>query len=130
MIPERRCPHSVDETVRRLTTAAEGLGWVVSGVSDLQQSIKKHGGGDLRAVKLVNFCKAEHAARILGVDAARRVSVLMPCTVSVYQKTDGSVWVSSLNARLISPLFGGVIAEVMGDAVARDQARILDAVCD
>lgn len=128
LLPERRSRFGLDETVARLTDAARAAGWVVQSVVELDKSIEKNGGGTVRPVRLVNLCHAQHAARILQVDAARRASVLMPCTVSVYEKSDGSVWVGAMNAGLIAPFFGGVIAKVMGRAVAAEQDRLLASV--
>jgi len=130
MLPERRSHFSVEETVEKLGAAARSSGWVVSSVSDMQQSVAKHGGGTIRPVRLVNLCQAHHAARILSEDTARRVSVLMPCTIAVYEKADGSVWVATMNPGLIAPLFGGVVAEVMGGEVARDQSGFVRTVAD
>ncbi len=128
MLPEQRSPHSVDETVRRLSESAKASGWVVSSIAALDESVAKHGGPKLRPVRLVNLCQAQHAGRILGDDTARRVSVLMPCTISVYEKQDGSVWVAAMNPGLIAPLFGGVVDEVMAGPVAREQASFIAAL--
>ncbi|MFZ5494624.1 MAG: DUF302 domain-containing protein [Verrucomicrobiota bacterium] len=128
LLPERPSRFGLDETVTRLTDAARAAGWVVQSVIELEKSIEKHGGGTVRPVRLVNLCQAKHAARIMNDDLARRVSVLMPCTVSVYEKSDGSVWVGAMNPGLIAPFFGGVIAEVMGGAVAAEQDRLLASV--
>jgi uncharacterized protein (DUF302 family) len=128
MISEQESPLSLDATVERLTTAAKEKGWVVSGVKKLDESVKKHGGPDVRAVRLVELCHADHAGKILLDDDARFVSVMMPCTISVYEKSDGSVWMSSLNPGLVGKLFGGVISEVMAGPVAEAQAGFLEAV--
>lgn len=128
MLPEQRSPHSVEVTVQRLTDAAKAGGWVVSSVANLDESVAKNGGPKVRPVRLVNLCQAQHAGRILGDDSARRVAVLMPCTIAVYEKQDGSVWVAAMNPGLIAPLFGGVVAEVMGGAVAKEQAGFLATV--
>lgn len=128
MLPEQRSPHSVEATVQRLTAAAKSAGWVVSSVAALDESVAKNGGPKLRPVRLVNLCQAQHAGRILSDDGARRVSVLMPCTIAVYEKVDGSVWVAAMNPGLIAPLFGGVVSEVMGGPVAREQAGFIAAV--
>jgi uncharacterized protein (DUF302 family) len=125
MLPEAMSKYGLDETVTRLTDAAKAAGWVVQSIVELEKSIEKNGGGVVRPVRLVNICQAKHAARIMHDDSARRVSVLMPCTLSVYEKSDGSVWVGAMNPGLIAPLFGGVVAEVMGGAVAREQEGFL-----
>ena len=128
MLPETRSDYSLDATVTRLTDAAKAAGWVVQSIVELEKSIEKNGGGAVRPVRLVNICQAQHAARIMHDDAARHASVLMPCTISVYEKSDGSIWVGAMNAGLIAPFFGGVVAEVMGRAVPREQESFIATV--
>ena len=128
MLPETRSAHGLDETVRRLGQAAQAAGWVVQSIVELEKSIEKNGGGLVLPVRLVNICQAKHAARIMRDDSARHASVLMPCTLSVYQKGDGSIWVGAMNPGLLAPFFGGVVAEVMGRAVAREQASFIDII--
>ena len=128
MLPEAPSAYGLEETVTRLTDAAKAAGWVVQSIVDLEKSIEKNGGGVVRPVRLVNICQAKHAARIMSDDTARRASVLMPCTLSVYEKSDGSIWVGAMNPGLIAPLFGGVVAAVMGKAVAREQESFLATV--
>jgi uncharacterized protein (DUF302 family) len=121
MLHEQMSPYSVDETVTKITANAENAGWVVAGISPLHKSVKKHGGGDLPPVMLLNLCQANHAYKILKDDENKVLSVMMPCTISVYQKTDGKTYVGSMNAGLLGKMFGGTIAKVMGEEVAADQ---------
>jgi hypothetical protein len=50
---------------------------------------------------------------------------MMPCTIAVYEKSDGSVWASNMNAGLMGGMFGGVVGEVMAGPVAESQERFL-----
>ena len=50
---------------------------------------------------------------------------MMPCTISVYQKSDGYVYVGTMNARLLGTMFGGKVAEVMGGTVAAQQKKFI-----
>ena len=129
MLPEWRSAYAFEETVTRLTEAVKAGGWVVQSLVELEKSIEKNGGGIVRPVRLINICQAKHAARIMNDDTARRVSVLMPCTITVYEKSDGSIWIGAMNPGLIAPLFGGVVAAVMGGPVAREQAAFIRTVC-
>lgn len=88
-------------------------------------SVKKHGGGNLDPVVLINLCQADHAYNILKEDANKIISEMMPCTISVYQKTDGKVYVGTMNARLLGTMFGGTVAEVMGGLVAEQQQKFI-----
>jgi len=129
MLREQLSPYDVPETVQHITNNALARGWVVSSVMPLDESVKKHGGGEVRPVRLVNLCQAQHAARILNEDEARIVSVMMPCTIAVYEKADGRVAVGTMNAQLLGRLFGGVVAEVMAGPVARAQSEFV-AFCE
>lgn len=125
MLREEVSPLDLNATVDAIKTKAEAAGWVVSSVMSMEESIKKHGGGDILPVRLVNLCQANHAARILNDDSARRVSVMMPCTIAVYQKQDGKTYVGTMNAGLMGRMFGGTVAEVMGATVAREQREFV-----
>jgi uncharacterized protein (DUF302 family) len=75
----------------------------------------------------VDLCEPHHAKKILEGDDTRTVSVFMPCTISVYEKSDGKAYVCSTNAKLLGRLFGGTVAEVMAGAVADSQAKFVEA---
>lgn len=125
MLQEHASPYGVDETVERIRRNAVDQGWVVSGVRRLDESIRKHGGGDLPPVRLINVCQADHAHRILDEGDQRIVSVMMPCTISVYEK-GGETYIGTMNAGLMGRMFGGTVAEVMGRQVAAQQKRFIE----
>ncbi len=126
MTTETLSPYGVDETAERLKTKALEIGWVVPSITKLNQSIKKHGGGELPPIRLVNMCQADHAYRILKDDKNKFVSVMMPCTISVFEKSDGKTYISAMNAGLLGKMFGGEIAVVMSGPVAVAQQSIID----
>jgi uncharacterized protein (DUF302 family) len=121
MLNETVSPYSLEETVDRIQKNAVEAGWVVSGLVKLEASIARHGGADVPRTWLINLCQANHASRILADDADRVVSVMMPCTISVYEKSDGKTYIASMNAGLLGRMFGGTVAEVMGREVAAEQ---------
>jgi len=121
MLKEYQSPLSIEETVKKITENALAKGWVISDVKPLHKSVVKHGGGTLSPVMLINLCEAHHAFNILKDDANKIVSVMMPCTITVYEKSDGKAYIGTMNAGLLGKMFGGTVAEVMGSAVAADQ---------
>jgi len=125
MLKEYQSPFGVEETVEKIKQNAIAEGWVVSGVTPLNESVKKHGGGDLPPVRLVNLCEAHHAFEILNEDANKVISVMMPCTISVYQKADGKTYIGTMNAAVMGKVFGGTVAKVMGGAVAEQQQKFI-----
>lgn len=128
MLKEYRSPFGVEETVATIKENALADGWVVAGVMPLDESVKKNGGGDLPPVKLVNLCQPHHAHAILQEDDSKIVSVMMPCTISVYQKGDGHTYVGAMNAGLLGKMFGGTVARVMGGDVAAAQQEFISFV--
>ena len=127
MLREAASPVGVDETVARIEAAAQKAGWVVVGVQKIDESVRKHGAGEILPVRVVNVCHPQHAATILKEDESRYVSVMMPCRIAVYAKADGKAYISTMNAELLGRLFGGTIAEVMGGPVAEAQQTFIDA---
>jgi uncharacterized protein (DUF302 family) len=125
MLKEYRSPFGVEETVAAIQEKAVADGWVVASVQSLDQSVKKHGGGELPPVRLVNLCQAHHAHEILREDESKIVSVMMPCTISVYQKDDGHTYIGAMNAGLLGKMFGGTVARVMGGEVAAAQRSFI-----
>ncbi len=126
-IMEKPSPLSAEATVEAIKANVEKMApWTVSGVKPLHQSIKKHGGPDVRPVYLVEICNPMHSGAMLQNDGDMWSSVMMPCTVSVYQKSDGKAYIGYMNARMVGMMFGGKIAEVMGGPVAEAQDKFLN----
>lgn len=126
MLQEVKSPYSLEETVAKIKTNAEAKGWVIPSIQPLHKSIKKHSGGKhvIPPVMLINICNAEHAYNTIVADQNKKVSVFMPCTISVYEKTDGTIWIAFMNAKLMGDMFGGVVAETMAKVDADQQSFI------
>lgn len=128
LIEEVASAYGVDETVERLTEAAQAEGWVVAGVRKLDENVARNGGPQLRPVRLVELCEPHYAGALLQDDRGGRLSAMMPCTISVYEKSDGRAHVAAVNVALLGRLFGGATARVLSGEVAPDQARMIDAI--
>jgi len=124
MLHETVSPYDIDKTVATIKQNALDAGWVVAGVKPLHKSVKKHGGKPVLPVMLINLCEAHHASSILGVDADRRLSVMMPCTISVYTKQDGKTYIGTMNAGLMGQMFGGNVATVMSKVSEQQESFI------
>ncbi len=125
MVEERVSPYGMEETVKLITERGRQRGWNVSEPRKLDQTIRKHGGPHVLPVTLLELCEPHHAGKLLARDEERWVSVFMPCTISVYEKSDGKIYVTNVRADNLGAMMGGTVAEVMGGAVAVEQAEIL-----
>ena len=74
----------------------------------------------------LKICQPDYAEQVLNDDDARFLSVMMPCSIAVYQKSDGKTYVSTINASLMGKLFGGTAAEVMAGHVSKETAAFVD----
>jgi uncharacterized protein (DUF302 family) len=124
MVDEVMSPFGFEETVSLITEQARHQGWVVPKVHDFQHSLLKFNQENPGRIKVVKVCKPEYASRLLSQDESKYVSVLMPCSVSVYEKTDGRTYVASMNMALMSRLFPGEIGDTLS-AVAKEDRIML-----
>ena len=117
---------TVEETCIQLKAAIEKNGWSCPAIRDMNLTMEKHGVTMSRQVKIVELCKAEYARDVLSTNP--EVSTLMPCAWGVYEGDDGKIYISGMNMGLMGKMFGGNIAKVMGDLVAKDEVRILERI--
>lgn len=116
-----------DETVTTLQESIKAKGWQLPKVYDIQASLQKAGYSDMIKVKIMSLCQPHHAYQVLKNDEDKVVTAIMPCRISVYERQDGSVAVAGMNVGLLSQMFGGNIAKVMGGVAAEEQ-EMLDQV--
>ena len=126
MLKEYKSPYGIEKTVQTISDNAKANKWVVASVGKLHKSIKKHGGYELRPVYLINLCNATHAYNILKNDKDKILATMMPCTISVYEKSDGKTYIGTMNAGLMGKMFGGNVAQVFGVEVAEDQNKFIE----
>lgn len=110
------------DTLFQQTTITKG--WKVATIHDLQATMKKFG-KDVKSVKVFEICHPEHAYKVLSQDAERIVSSMMPCRVSIYEKSNGKVYISWMNTGFMGSLMKGVVPEVMKDA-SRESEEIIN----
>lgn len=128
MIDVHKSQYSFDETitaVEKVVAAQEG--WKVVKVFDIQKNIVDAGYQDMTNVKIIALCNPHYAQSILSEDKDKMVTAMMPLGIGVYETNNGDVYMSEMNVGLIGMMFGGTIAEVMGDAAA-DIDRMIAAV--
>jgi len=115
MFLENESKYNFDETVEKLKAEIEKKTWKVITVHDLQETMKKNG-AEVLPVKVFALCHPKHSGKILAKDDERIVSSLMPCRVSVYEKSDGKTYISRMNTGVLAKSFGGIVEEVMQDS--------------
>ena len=125
MFREDKNSRDFDVTVARLEKAIEVRGWKIPVIHDLQATMKKFG-KEVRSVKVLEICHPDHSYEILNRSEEKIVSSMMPCRISVYEKEDGSVWISRMNSGLLSKPMSPVIRKTMSAAAADVEAIIAE----
>lgn len=123
MFRESRSPSDFNATVTRIEELVTERGWKVPAVHDLKATLNNFG-KDVMSVKVLEICNPELAYRVLSGSRERIVSNMMPCRIAVYEKEDGSVWISRMNAGVVSRSMRKMIRKTMALA-ARDMEEII-----
>lgn len=126
MLKEAESQYDFSTSVEVFEQTALEMGWKIPTVHDMQETMDGFG-KQVRQAKVFELCHPEHAYEILKLDDERIVSSMMPCRVSIYEKSDGKTYVSWMNTSLMGNMMGGVIAEVMGVASA-DSERMVGSI--
>ncbi|MFA7361330.1 MAG: DUF302 domain-containing protein [Candidatus Kapaibacterium sp.] len=121
MFIESESRFDFNETVKILTETITNNGWKISVVHDLQESMKK-ANKEVLPIKVFEVCNPKHSYRLLSQDDKKIYSSLMPCRFSVYEKSDGKVYLSRMNTSMLSKQIGGLVEEVMIDATNETEA--------
>lgn len=112
MLLESMSKFDFSTTVEKLNVIVADSGWKMPAIHDLQNTIRNFG-KEILPIKVLEICHPKHSGRLLELDNERIVSTFMPCRISVYEKSDGKVYISRLNGALLSKSFGGIVEEVM-----------------
>ena len=122
---ERESPYSVEETTARIqqNIQAAGNGWSISGLRNPAKPVEADG-MNVQPVLLIEACSTKYSGPILQQDDIRFLSLLMPCKIAIYKKSNGKVYIGILNAGIIGRLFGSMVGDIMEHVVA-DQQRFL-----
>jgi len=117
MIKEYSSPYGFDETIEKVIGNAKEMGWKVpkSWKINFQKNLKKVVKVDIGPNKVIGMCDPKAAADILIHDELKRISVMMPCKIAIYEKSDGKTYISIMNMGLLGTVFGDVIKGITNE---------------
>ncbi|MGB0749299.1 MAG: DUF302 domain-containing protein [Magnetospiraceae bacterium] len=128
MIREYPSPFGLEETAARIQANivehGSKNGWTLSGLRSPSNAIKALG-GVVPNVLLIEACSTDYSKPILKETSTRILSILMPCTITVYEKEDGKTYIGMMNTLLMGQMFPSPVPEIMSK-VAKDQAAFID----
>lgn len=126
MLIEVSSPLGFEETLERLEENAKGLGWKVpqKWKVNFQRNLKKVTGTDIGPNRVLKMCEPFAAAELLVKDEYKKLTAMMPCTIAVYQKSDGKTYVAMMNLEMMASMYGGDVKD-MADSLAPQMEKML-----
>ncbi len=117
MINVQKSKLNFDDTVSAVNeSVTKEKDWKVPAIFDIQKNILDAGHKDMTKVKIVSLCQPHYAKKILESDDDKKVTTMMPLGIGIYETKGGEVYISTMNIGIMGMMFGGTIADVMGDA--------------
>lgn len=109
VILETASPLGFEETIAKIKSNAKALGWKVpkKWAKNFQRNLKRVTKVDIGRNLVIEMCEPYAAVELLIHDKYKKFLSMMPCSVAVYEKSDGKVYISMMNMRLLSKMFPG-----------------------
>ena len=121
LLDERVSEIPFDDVVQKLTeTTKKFPDWTVQNVPCVLPVSKD--GTRMQAFRL---CHQHYAADMTESESDRKISCMLPCVFSVYEKVDGKTYLSRVNVSLLGRILGGAPGHVFPEKVAPEQEAIL-----
>ena len=100
-------------------------GWHVTGVINQEQELLNNGGTEVGKVKIIKFCNGKLSSKMLKNDDRKYMSVKMPLSISVYEKSDGKVYIGLMNGYLMARMFSGSAEGDVMESVVKDIENVM-----
>lgn len=107
--------HPFDETIEKLSETILAAGWKMPATHDLQATLAKSE-IEVLPVKVIELCNPSIASKVLKGDETRIYANMLPCRISVYNKTDGKTYISIMNFGILAQQIGGITEIAMNEA--------------
>ena len=127
LVMEVQSPLGFEETLAHIERKAKSVGWKVpkKWKANFHKNFKKIAKKDIGPMKLLKMCEPYIAADLLIADKNKFLSVMMPCTFSVYEKSDGKTYIAMMNLELFGNAMGGDVVPAMEKAWP-DMLKMID----
>lgn len=126
MLVEVESPLGFEETLERIEANAKELGWKVpeKWKVNFRRNMKKITDTDIGPNQVLKMCEPFAAAKLLVKDEYKQLAAMMPCTIAVYEKSNGKTYVAMMNLDVMGAMYGGDV-KGMADELAPQMAKML-----
>lgn len=123
---EKKSAHDFTTSVKLITEAVKEAGWTIPTEFDMQANLRK-GGHDVLPFQIFVLCHSGYAKQVLENDDARLLAAIMPCRIGVYEKQDGSAYISWSNLQKLGEELGEPSKNILKN-VAKEIDKIAEGV--
>ncbi len=117
LVKEFKSPYDFDKTVKVMSDRINNKeGWHVTNIIDQNKAVSENGGFPIGNFKIVKYCHGGYSAEMLKTDDRKKIGAMMPKSFAVYEKSDGQVYISTMNGAVIGKLFGGVEEKIIEES--------------
>ena len=126
MLVEIESPLGFDETLAKIEENARYEGWKVPSKwkVNFQKNLMKTTGKDIGKNQVLKMCEPEAAVKILVNDELKKLTTMMPCTIAVYEKSDGKTYISMMNIEMLGMIYGGVVTPIAAELAPQMDAMV------
>jgi len=126
MLIEKSSPLDFEQTLARLEANAKAQGWKVpkKWKVNFQKNLKKVTGTDIGKNQVIKMCEPQAAARLLIRDEYKQLAAMMPCTIAVYEKSDGKTYISMMNLEVMGRMYGGEVQTMVDELAPQMEAML------
>ena len=124
MVAEKQSRLGFNETVSALQEAAKKRGWEVGPAMDMQEAMLKAGHKDAKPFKVLTLCKKDLTETLLRTQAMSNTMPFAPCRMSVFEGSDGKVYIAKPNTELMAQMATPVFAPLLQQFVAEEKALL------
>lgn len=126
MLIEVPSPLGFEATLDRLEANAKELDWKVpeKWKVDFQKNLMKVTDTDIGPNRVIKMCEPFAAVKLLLKDEYKMLTAMMPCTIAVYEKSDGKTYVAMMNLEAMGQMYGGDVLK-MTNELAPQMAQML-----
>ncbi len=128
MFVTKKSRYNFSDTVEKLEESIIDNEWGHRGTWFVHNDLRQKNIEFQPRIANVNLCKAPYAADILRIEKNRFAAALMPCAFTVWEDDAGQAHITKMNTGLMGPMFGGMIAKVMGGVVSKEEKKMLSGI--
>jgi uncharacterized protein (DUF302 family) len=112
------------ETVAALQDAAKKRGWQVGQIVDMQEAMIKAGQKNAKPFTVLPMCKQDLAENLLKTQVEQKAMPFAPCRISVFEGTDGKVYIAKPNTEFMAQMATPVFAPLLKKFVEEEKALL------